>query len=307
MTRRLLGAALAALAAAAFAGVGLHAASSAARPTASRHLAAGAQTRPLVPRGAFLVTNLDGRLLVLDAAGKRLRRLPGTLGRYGAWGGLELAADRRHAFVSLPVPDRPGRLYELDLATGKKRRIADGLSPALSPDRRYLAYLSESLCRDLTWTCRTALVIRNLLTGDMRTIPFAEGIVGGNRPELVINWSPEGQRVVLFDRKRLRLVDVATATDIPSQPALTPAYAPVFLDAYTLVVLANCCIGRQQLVTIDIRSGVIGSFAELSAPPEIIRRLKPGLLLTVTASGELALVSRGRTRVIARGITAAAA
>jgi hypothetical protein len=41
--------------------------------------------------------------------------------------------------------------------------------------------------------------------------------------------------------------------------------------------------------------------------PEIIRRLKPGVLFAVTTADQLALVSRGDSRVLARGITAAAA
>jgi hypothetical protein len=78
------------------------------------------------------------------------------------------------------------------------------------------------------------------------------------------------------------------------------------LNAHTLVVLADCCIGPQQLLAVDLRSGATTPFAGLSSPAENIRRVRAGLLLTVTALNELALVSRGRARVIAHGITAAA-
>jgi hypothetical protein len=69
---------------------------------------------------------------------------------------------------------------------------------------------------------------------------------------------------------------------------------------------ANCCIGPQLLVAVDIRSGANTPFAQVAAPPEIIRRLRPGLLLTVTAARKLVLVTREHTRVIASGITAVA-
>jgi hypothetical protein len=81
--------------------------------------------------------------------------------------------------------------------------------------------------------------------------------------------------------------------------------APVFLNADNLVALANCCVGRQRMVRIGIQSGKRRAFATLSSPPVSIARLRPRLLIAVTALRELALVSQGRFRVVARSITAA--
>jgi hypothetical protein len=127
----------------------------------------------------------------------------------------------------------------------------------------------------------------------------------GTPPELVINWSPDGRRVAVFDDSRIRLVDVANAQDAPSQPSVA-GLAPVYLNGHSVVVLANCCIGRQRIVRVDLRSRARRAFATLSSPPVNIRRLRQGLLLTVTALNEVALVSRDRFRVIARAATAAA-
>jgi hypothetical protein len=274
------------------------------------------QVQALVRRGAFLVSDRRGHLRVLDRLGRLVRsfaraRVPGVLPQ-----ALELAPDRRHAFVSVYVVDRPTRLYDVDLATGAKERMADALSPVLSPDRTRLAYVASALrAGDDDIVDRTALVVRDLRTGSSRSIAFNPHVPREPPPGLVINWSPDGRTIALFDGSTIRLVDAATATTLSSQPALpgyrpalgrTPPLAPVFLNASTLVVLVGCCIGRQQLAAVDLRSGALTPFARLSSPPANIRRLDRRRLLAVTAQNELVIVSRGHTRVLARGIVAAA-
>jgi WD40-like Beta Propeller Repeat len=254
--------------------------------------------RPLVRRGDLLVAKRSGRLAILRRSGRLVRRIPRFVARKGVQA-IELAPDRRHAFVS--VNARPTWLYEVSLATGA--HAANATSPSLSPDRSQLAYVTSELDVDIVY--RTALVIRDLRTGQAHSIPLGPEVPEGTPPELVINWSPDGTRVAIFDGDRIRLADVRTAKDVVSQPSVSRGLAPVFLDAHTLVVLGNCCIGRQRLVDIDLSSGTRKRFASLSSPVENIRRLRSGLLLTVTALNELALVSRGQTRVIARAITAA--
>ena len=184
----------------------------------------------------------------------------------------------------------------------RRRHLANATSPVLSPDKKRLAYVSSDRRVDIVY--RTALVIRELRTGQTKSIPLGPDVPEGQPPELVINWSPDGRRVAVFDETRIRLVDAANAQDVPSQPAVA-GLAPVYLNGHSLVVLANCCIGRQRVIRVDLRSGTRSAFATLSSPPESVRRLRPGLLLTVTALNEVALVSRGHFRVIAKGATAA--
>jgi hypothetical protein len=81
--------------------------------------------------------------------------------------------------------------------------------------------------------------------------------------------------------------------------------APVFLDARTLVVDYNCCLGRQHLVAFDLVTGRHSDFATVSSPVVAARRIGAGRLLVVTALRELAFVTRGRVRVVATGIAAA--
>jgi hypothetical protein len=141
----------------------------------------------------------------------------------------------------------------------------------------------------------------------------------------VLNWSPDGSRVVVVTSdltalshgrppRETRLVGVETAQTVESQPSALPGHgvqsaptAPVFLDAATLVFDANCCIGAQSLAASKIGSARQKPFATLSSPATGIARLGPGRLLVVTALGELAVVARGRTHVVATGIRAAAA
>jgi hypothetical protein len=159
------------------------------------------------------------------------------------------------------------------------------------------------------------VAVTGIPTQDAIENPSVAWVTRGTPPELVMNWSSDRRTIALFDGSTITLVDVATAATLSSQPALpgytpvlgrTPPLAPVFRNASTLVVLVGCCIGRQQLVAVDLHSGARRRFARLSSPPETIRRLDGQRLLAVTAQNELVSVSRGRTRVLARGIVAAA-
>jgi hypothetical protein len=266
--------------------------------------------RPIVPRGTTLAADTRGRLRVLDRRGNLVRRLLGALP--SAVQALELGPDRRHAFVSILGRERPARLYELDLASGAKRLVGRGVSPSLSPDRTRLAFITTAVEADVVE--EVALVVRDLRSGRSRLMPFGTRLGLGTPPDIVLNWSPDGQRIAVFDGETIRLVDAAHATRIDTEPAIgvplsagrEPSLAPVFLDGQTLVVLENCCIGRQRLVTIDVGSGAQALFATLAAPPETIRRVRPGLLMTVTALGQLAFVSRNHVRVVATHVAAAA-
>ena len=290
-----------------------------------------------VPAGDLLVSDLSGRLLVLDRHGELVRRSEALVSPRSAQG-IALAPDRNRAFVSVLTRDRSAHLYVVDLATGAKQKLADAISPALSPGGTRLAYVSTEVRTDIVY--RVALVVRDLRTSRSRSIRLGPRVPLGTPPELVIDWAPDGRRIAVFDGSRIRLVDVATAVDVESQPGVpgdsprhsisprtiaTPTSttpnvittapppapreasspAPVFLDARTLVVDYDCCIGAQHLVAFDLRTGRRTAFATLSSPVESVSRLEAGLLLAVTALYGLVLVSRGHTTVIATQIAAA--
>ena len=249
-----------------------------------------------VPAGDVLVSDISGHVRIVDRGGHVVRLLDWTLERQVE--ALELTPDRRGAYVSLYLADAAPELFLLDLTTGLKQKLDDGTSPALSPDKTRIAYVRTELRDDLK--LRTALVIRNLHTGRVRSYPFDPVAPLGTPPELVINWSPDGHTIALFDGLRVRLLG-STLTKLPQR-----AIAPVFLDRRTLVVLTHCCIGPQRLVAVDLRSGKATRFATLSSPVEQVRGVGASKLLVVTALNELAFVSRGQVRVVARRIVAAA-
>jgi hypothetical protein len=220
---------------------------------------------------------------------------------------LEISPDRRHAYVSIYAREQPPRLYQVDLETGKRARLTNAISPSLSPDGTRLAYVTVELRQDTKY--RTRLVIRNFRTGSARIVRLPSQAPLGTPPELVINWSPDARYVAVFDGSVIRLVDVATATTVESQPPIPggTGLAPVFLDRQTLVVLTNCCIGRQHLTAIDLRTGAQTPFAETDSPIENTRRLNPQTILVVTGLHRLVRVAPGRARVLAKRIVAAAA
>jgi hypothetical protein len=292
--------ALAATLAVGFAAAALGDASASTRgiaPTAPRGRAA--RPSPLVARGDVLVETQKGRLTTVTLAGHPVHPSPRIVA-HGSWTDIELAPDRRHAFVSNLA--EPRDLYELNLANGHKRLIAHGFSPALSPDQSELAYLAVGSVNGIEEV--TALVIRNLRTQAVHAIPFAPPVTAGTPPEWITNWSPDGTQIALVSGEKTMLVEPATAATVGSQAPIAGS-APAFLNENALVVLANCCIGRQLLDTVDLQTGVRTPFAHLSSPTEFIRRVAPGRFLILTALRELVIVERGRTRVIARGLSSA--
>lgn len=263
--------------------------------------AGSAAPAPVVARGDLLVSDRNGQLLVVDAAGRVRRRLP--FKRQGCCQ-VELAADRQHAFVSV----RRGEvlaLLEVDLASGRARRLAAGGSPALSPDGRRLAYFAVDFRNDILY--RSGLVIRDLASGDSHLVRFAKPAVWGNPPEVLINWSPDGRKLALvgWDRRyggRLYVVAVDHARTIESQPNLGHLLAPVFLDGLTMLTLANCCIGsHQQMVEVTVGGGTQKAFATLPEPPESLRRIAPGTFVATTPDGFLLRFSKGRVRRLGTG------
>ena len=263
---------------------------------------------PPVRRGTLIAADVSGRVMVLDRAGSVVRRIPGSFGAAHQVQAIQLAPDRRHAYVAVYGQSGSLTLYLLELSTGRRRKVAAGFSPALNPAGTKLAYVSLIARADTIY--ERALVIQDLRSHRDEAIPFPAGVVPGTPPELVLNWSPDGRRIAVFDGRVIRLVDVAAATSVGTEPAppgdANGLMAPVFLDSRTLVTLANCCIGRQRLTAIDLRSGARRAFARLSSPPENIWRLRTGTLLVQDALTQLVLVSRGHARVIATKFAAAA-
>lgn len=251
---------------------------------------------PVVPAGALLAADRQGDLAVLDRSGHVLRQIHVRLA--GCCQAVELAGDRRHAFLAVRPVEVPS-LYEIDLASGRARRLGTGGSPALSPGGGELAYYAVAFRNDILY--RTGIAVRDLATGSTRVIPFSHRTSWSTPPDVLLNWAPDGQKLALADMGGVRIVDVAAAADVESQPLLSGLTAPAFLADGKLVALANCCIGKQRMTSVDIGSGTRAPFVTLPEPPESLRRIAPGSFATTTPDGYLILFSRGKTRRIATG------
>lgn len=260
-----------------------------------------------VPPKRFLAADYSGRLLVLDKHGRVVRRIPRSFGRRALIWSLELSPDRRDAYVS--IGNQTGfPLYDVALSTGRKKLLAHGFGAALNPARTKLAYVAVHTPTPYRgFPYETALVIRDLRTHKTESIPLTTHPPPGVPPENVINWSPDGTHIAILGDGYVRLVDVATARTVESQPRV-PGEAPVYLSDHVLVVLSNCCAGGQQhLTAINLQSYAQHNFATISSPDQNVWRIAPGTLLLEDALGELDIVSQHHVKVIATKIQAAAA
>jgi hypothetical protein len=266
---------------------------------------AGNRSAAVVPAGDLVAISIRGRVLVLNRAGRQLRELPGRIGADGRSQWIQLAPDRRHAWVSVwNIATETYRIYDVDLATGKRRRMADGLSPTLSPGGTELAYVGYARLRD-GYDGESKLIIQDLADGRSRVIPFGAAEPIGNPPQLVVSWSPDGTHVAVDAGERYRLVDARQTTRAISYRALPGTLlAPVYLNANTIVAEANCCIGSQELVKLDVRAGRESNFARISSPVQTVQSVAPGTLLISDALNQLISVSRSRVRILRQGIVA---
>lgn len=106
------------------------------------------------------------------------------------------------------------------------------------------------------------------------------------------------------DGGQLNLLNAVTGeTSVPVDKR--SLLAPVFQDQTTLVALADCCVGTLRLVSVDLESGQERPFGTILGPPVNILPLSRSHLLVLTQLHQLALVSPGETKVIARHLTAA--
>jgi len=176
-----------------------------------------------VPSGDFLVCKEGGQLFVMSPRGKMIGELPGATGSQCA-SGLALSADRRSAYISVSTGEQaPPALDEIDLATGGTHRIASGLDPALSPDGTELAFIAAAESPSGGFYAPTGVEILDLNTGASRLLAAPSPPSGSHLlywPQGPLNWSPDGTTIAVFAGDQIRLVNVATAKDLGSQPTV---------------------------------------------------------------------------------------
>jgi hypothetical protein len=80
--------------------------------------------------------------------------------------------------------------------------------------------------------------------------------------------------------------------------------APAYPNAGAIVGDAGCCIGSQQLVTLNVPTGRESKFARISSPVQTVQRIARGTLLITDAGDQLLRVAQGRVHVLREEIEA---
>ena len=189
---------------------------------------------PDAPRPAQVAAIQGGSVVVLDSAdGHRLRTLAthpeATTGGFPYLEGLSLSPDRRRVFYALSGDCDSGTVYEV-AADGHTppARFADGVSPAVSPDGRKLAYAvagPEADSGPATGTarrCQNSIVVRDLKSGAERTWRYPDTPQYGSTlyHDAVISeiaWAADSTRLAYtlsYEGDSVSILDTEADTDL---------------------------------------------------------------------------------------------
>jgi len=158
-------------------------------PIASSVFAATALTRT----GAILMTL---RSASTGKVVKVIARLDGKTEQLSTEFGFALSSDARYVYCTSTAPR--GRystvdVVQIDVATGRRRFIAFGAEPAVSPNGRLLAYVAE------THGYLEAIAVRDVRTGRTAFISLAPLIGGGkNLLNAAVGWFANGSDIAVI-------------------------------------------------------------------------------------------------------------
>lgn len=178
-----------------------------------------------VDEGYVLAILADGPLAVVEiGSGEIPRIIDDYFYADGVYpGSPTLAADGRRVFYSVGSEDwwfsceaADGTLVEMDLTTGEAEQVADGFSPAISPDGSTLLYLAASQCvedpneANFVLAPIDTIVHRNLGNGDesRTTLPLDGDIAAGYEYRSAV-WGPDGSTLILDTNGALLRVDIS--------------------------------------------------------------------------------------------------
>lgn len=164
-----------------------------------------------------------GTVVLLDTTtGNPLR----VLARHepGSLQGVAIAPDRRSAYYAVSSGCGVGTIYRVDLdGAAVPRRVATGVSPAVSPDGRQLAYAAPgSPLPEGGTNCHNVVVVQDLQTHTFRSWRYPDDenhrwvlYQGGSFTKIA--WSPDSTRLALtlsYEGDSVSVLDIATDGDL---------------------------------------------------------------------------------------------
>ena len=244
--------------------------------------------------------------------------------------GAALTPDRRHAFYALAGGCGEGSIYRVPTdRRAKPHRIGSGISPAVSPDGRWLAFAAPGRTRpDGSRGCHNVVVIHDLRAGreerrvrfpddeEHRTSFFADAVFtrlawAPDSRHLAITHSFEGDSVAVLDTVAAR--DLTETTEVVVPGGGGDSRHPTWQAGSGRLAVVNsafdCCFDdaytgppKTLLVDIDRRratellpEGMAPSWLDFDATGEHLLYADGGSLYRRSRVGEAALVVPGFT------------
>lgn len=213
-------------------------------------------------RPAFAVAlSAKGRVVVLDGATSRALQV---LAQYptdgsGRLGGVSLTPDRKTVYYGygesgLSSDPRCGTgVYRVPVdGGGRPEKVAEGLSPKLSPDGRLLAYAGGGTrfgIRGEQMSCSNVLVIRDLASGAERAwVPTPDDNYFSLGDISSITWAPDSKRLAFefsYEDSSVLVVDAAAPggrlEDLRPLVAGQTLFAPAWRSDGRILVRSMCC------------------------------------------------------------------
>jgi hypothetical protein len=198
------------------------------RGTVDRTLVSAGRPSPNSPRPNEIAAISGGSVVMLDGRdGHTLRSLAthpeATTGGFPYLQAVSLTPDRSDVFYSLSGDCDAATIYRVP-ADGHAAAVADlkGVSPAVSPDGRKLAYAVATPGATAARRCQNAVVVRDLKTGAERTwrYPDTPDYASPLYQDAVINeidWAPDSTRLAYslsYEGDSVSILDTDADTDL---------------------------------------------------------------------------------------------
>lgn len=295
---------------------------------------AGALLAPGTPETAVALTPKRGLVSLIDIrTGTTLRTLathpPAEPDGSRLLQGVSLTPDRRAAYYAVSDGCDGGTLHRVPL-DGRRRpqRVGRGISPAVSPDGRKLAYAAPGpATADGLPGCPNVIVVRDLRTGNERRWRYPDDEAHAAALYTAgaitkIAWAPDSRRLAYtlsYEGDSIAVLDTSTHRDLSATVEVVvpggggdsrhPAWDPATGRLALVNSAFECCYDddyagppRTLLVDVDDRTadellpaGLRPGWLDFDATGEHLLYVDGGSLYRWSSGGEPALVAPGVT------------